>query len=119
MAKQLVTDFFDNRHHSVGRHGASKLIAAYLIGIPLSASTFKHVPVCEEAEQTNCFLSWSTSSEDAPKVAKWWLEADQKLCQTMPAWGSCVKKPVCVNPVTWKAFKSDKTEPKFARGTGT
>ena len=37
----------------------SKLILAYLIGMPVSRQ-FKDYPVCEDPVQLNCFMSWNT-----------------------------------------------------------
>ncbi|PHI18806.1 hypothetical protein CEQ90_16255 [Lewinellaceae bacterium SD302] len=41
-----------------------QLVAAYLIGMPVPADIFSRIPVCEEADQTGCFVSWRTFRND-------------------------------------------------------
>ena len=61
-----------------------KLIAAYLIGMPIKNDQFKHLLPCKDSSQTNCFVSWRTFQKG--------YELPQALCL-----GN-----VCVtNPLTW------------------
>ncbi len=79
-AKRLLADFFDK--DPALRH---RLVAAYVIGWPVPCRAFATIPPCERADQTGCFVSWSTYT---------WGTS-----QTMGHWdgGGC-----CVNPLTWR-----------------
>ena len=37
-----------------------RLVAAYLIGMPVPKNSFENIPPCELPEQTGCFCSWRT-----------------------------------------------------------
>ncbi len=78
--QQLLSDFFD------GTDLQKQLVAAYPIGMPISKTAFKHIPLGDSATQTNCFITWNTF-----------------------AWGTDVgirnnlyRGAACVNPLTWK-----------------
>jgi DUF3089 family protein len=53
-AATLLKDFFD------GKPLQNQLVAAYLVGMPISTDYFKHIKVCETPEETGCFCSWRT-----------------------------------------------------------
>lgn len=53
----LIRDFID------GKALSNKLVAAYLLGMSISKNVFKTIPPCEDANQTQCFVSWQTFSE--------------------------------------------------------
>jgi hypothetical protein len=57
-AKRLLSDRFDSKPLR------KKLIAAYLVGMPVSANAYSTIPVCENATQTGCFVSWRTYRKD-------------------------------------------------------
>lgn len=57
-AKRLMADRFD------GKPLRNQLVAAYLVGMPVSADAYATIPVCENATQTGCFVSWRTYRED-------------------------------------------------------
>jgi hypothetical protein len=57
-AERLLREFFD------GQELAERLVAAYLVGMPIARDAFATIPVCTEAEQTGCFVSWRTYRED-------------------------------------------------------
>lgn len=57
-AKRLLADRFD------GKPLQQQLIAAYLIGMPVSKDAYHHIPVCDSPSQTGCFASWRTYRED-------------------------------------------------------
>ena len=63
----------------------NKMIAAYIIGLPVPENYFSECKPCSTATQTNCFVSWRTFRTNfvAPWVAK------EKY------------KAVVVNPLTW------------------
>lgn len=79
-AKRLLSDRFD------GKPLRNQLVTAYLIGMPVSADAYATIPVCENATQTGCFVSWRTYREDfVPK----------------PTYRDTVSNIVVVNPLTW------------------
>lgn len=62
-----------------------RLVAAYLIGMPVKNDRFEHIPPCIDSAQTGCFVSWRTFKKG--------YELPQALCI-----GN-----VCVtNPLTWE-----------------
>ncbi|WP_052334008.1 DUF3089 domain-containing protein [Neolewinella persica] len=79
-AKRLIADRFD------GKSLRSQLVAAYLVGMPVSADAYQTIPVCESATQTGCFVSWRTYRDDfKPK----------------PAYQDTVPNIAVVNPLSW------------------
>jgi len=61
-AKWLLRDFFD------GKPLQEKLVCAYLLGMPVYENEFKHIPPCDSAAQTGCFITWrSYLTENEPK----------------------------------------------------
>ncbi|MES2645369.1 MAG: DUF3089 domain-containing protein [Bacteroidota bacterium] len=64
---------------------ANKMVAAYIIGLPVPVNYFANCKPCSTANQVNCFVSWRTFRNNfvAPYVAK------EKI------------KAVVVNPLTW------------------
>ncbi len=52
--KRLLKEFFD------GKLLQNKLVAAYLIGIPVPKNLYTHISVCNTPEQTGCVCSWRT-----------------------------------------------------------
>ena len=57
-AERLVQDRF------VGTPLADRLVAAYLVGMPIRRDAFDGIPVCETPTQTGCFVSWRTYRDD-------------------------------------------------------
>lgn len=86
-AERLIKEFFD------GKPLAGKLVAAYLIGMPIKQNTFQQIVPCENATQTGCFVSWRTWQEENSPAAK---PGDEEI--------------VVVNPLTWN--RSKETAPK-------
>lgn len=79
-AKRLLADRFD------GKLLRQQLVAAYLVGMPVSAHAYRTISVCDSATQTGCFVSWRTYREDF--VAK-------------PDYRDTVPYITVVNPLTW------------------
>lgn len=49
----------------------NKLVAAYLLGMPIPKNYFKSIPICENENQTGCFCSWRTFEKGAePRVPR-------------------------------------------------
>lgn len=51
-AKHLLKEFFE------GKALQTRLVAAYLIGIPVETDYFEKLPPCESPEQVGCFVTW-------------------------------------------------------------
>jgi hypothetical protein len=56
-AKRLMTEFFDKNELS------KKLIAGYLIGIPVEKNLYLSIPLCTDSLSTGCVMSWRTFRE--------------------------------------------------------
>lgn len=53
-AKRLLKEFFD------GHPLQKRLVAAYLIGIPVRNTDFSHLQPCTDSLDTGCYVSWRT-----------------------------------------------------------
>jgi len=79
-AGRLLKEFFD------GKKLQSKLICAYIIGMPIPENYFDHLKPCENENATGCFVGWRTYKEYyIPENIK-----EEKF------------KCIVVNPLTWK-----------------
>ncbi len=103
MAKRLVRDYFDPAGAQLGGSGLSaKLVAAYLVGIPVEPDWFGQIEVCSTATQSGCFVSWRTWQRPATPYDKS---------------GPPAQLPLVVNPLSWT---TDTTRvPAFANPGGT
>jgi Protein of unknown function (DUF3089) len=77
-----------------------RMIAAYLVGVALPAQiAAKGVPICAQAVQTGCVVSWNTvrsGYHDARRTEDaviWWEGRYQPIAG---------RSIVCVNPVDWR-----------------
>ncbi|MBK8516959.1 MAG: DUF3089 domain-containing protein [Saprospiraceae bacterium] len=63
-AQKLLTDFFS------GKPLKSKLIAAYLIGMPVKKDKYSDIKPCRDSTDTGCLISWRTFKKgfSFPKV---------------------------------------------------
>ncbi|WP_462253716.1 DUF3089 domain-containing protein [Ekhidna sp.] len=78
-AVNLLRDFFENRPLM------DQLVAAYIVGMPLDKGTFSYIPICEDSDDTGCWLTWNTYAKGYyPKDHDFWY-ADA----------------LNVNPLTW------------------
>lgn len=77
-AKRLIKELID------GKPLQSKLIAAYLVGIPVLKTEFRTVKPCEYPDETGCFCSWRTVKEGY-----------------QPKWDSDPSAVAVINPVSW------------------
>lgn len=50
----LLKEYFD------GKPLQSKLVVAYLVGMPVRKDQFDYIPACETADQISCYVSWRT-----------------------------------------------------------
>jgi len=78
-ATQLIKEYID------GKPLQKQLVAAYLIGIATPINTFQQIEPCKNADQTGCFVAWTTFQQGY-----------------LPPWHP--RKPtelVSTNPLTW------------------
>jgi hypothetical protein len=78
-AKRLLKEFFD------GKNLQNKLVAAYLVGMPVEPDYFTSLKPCENENQTNCFCTWRTFKED--------YKPDYVLKEPFTA--------IVTNPISW------------------
>ncbi|MFK7954104.1 MAG: DUF3089 domain-containing protein [Ekhidna sp.] len=78
-AVQLLRDFFQDKPL------IDKLVAAYLVGMPIGEGTFNTVPICTDANATSCWLTWNTYIKDyyPPNHEYWYFDV------------------INVNPLSW------------------
>lgn len=79
-AEKILREFFE------GKDLMNQLVAAYLVGMPLRNYTFEEIPICEDEDQTGCWLSWNTYRQGYyPLNHSFWYH-----------------EGVSVNPLSWK-----------------
>ena len=78
--KRLLADRFDGK--PLGR----RLVAAYLVGIPVSEHRYRSIPVCESPDETGCFVTWRTYRYD--------FKPRKRYLDTIP-------DIAVVNPLSW------------------
>lgn len=80
-AKRLIKEFID------GKPLQKKLVAAYLIGIPVDLNEYSKIGACETAYDTGCLIGWRTWKKGSkPKFLE--KEKDKNILVT--------------NPLSWK-----------------
>lgn len=77
--RRLLKDFFDTPEMK------AKLVCAYVVGYEINKETYEMLTPCKEADETNCYVTWSTFKDG-------FLYKDK-----LRYFGN-----VCVNPVSWK-----------------
>ena len=79
-AVSLLREFFE------GKPLMDRLVAAYIIGMPLSKGTFSEIPICKDPTETGCWLTWNTFRNGyyPPNHDFWYNDA------------------LNVNPLSWK-----------------
>jgi hypothetical protein len=81
ICRKLLKDFFDTPDKK------KQLVCAYIIGYAVDASSYSTLSSCKSAEETNCFVTWSTfKSSYAGKGLK-----------------SHTLNMISVNPVSWRS----------------
>lgn len=71
-ALRLITEFFD------GKDLQEKLVACYLLGMPVRKNQFENIKACEAPDETQCFNSWRTFRKDFK------FEPDDQILVTNP-----------------------------------
>jgi len=79
-AERLLADFFDNKPLK------QKLVAAYLIGMPVKTNQFKDIKPCENGDETGCFVSWRTFKKGHQLPTEYTLDS---ICVTNPLSWQC------------------------------
>ncbi|WP_448517954.1 DUF3089 domain-containing protein [Rhodoflexus sp.] len=77
--KQLIRELID------GQPLQRQLIIAYLVGMPTPADFFTNIPVCQNADETGCFVTWNTYAKG----------------YTPPNHGKELCKAAATNPLNW------------------
>jgi len=79
-AEKLVKEKID------GTKLQSRMIAAYLIGMPVALNAFQDIPICNSGEETGCFVSWRTFKFGHSPKRGWGKEENVAV----------------VNPISWE-----------------
>lgn len=89
------------REEIAGRPAASKLVAAYLIGVPvyLDQLAAMGLPYCTSAEQTGCVIGWNARG---PAFRP---GGDFEYRERGAAFETSAR--LCVNPLTWKTDSAE------------
>lgn len=81
-AKRLLKEFFDDKPLQ------NKLVAAYLVGIPVETNWFSAITACKFPTQTGCVCSWRTFKEGYE-----------------PEYITKEKTVIVTNPLTWNSLQ--------------
>lgn len=107
-AERLVKELID------GKELQKQLVAAYLVGMPLSADSFQSVPPCTDENQTGCIISWCSYAYGYIPTREAYTDSEKR------------KNLIATNPLSWQTdttyvtaamniggtlFKLDKTYP--------
>ncbi|MCP4460708.1 MAG: DUF3089 domain-containing protein [Cytophagales bacterium] len=78
-AARLLKEFFE------GKPLMQKLVAAYIVGMPVQKNHFTELPICESPDQNTCWMTWNTylAGYYPPYHKTWYMNA------------------ASVNPLTW------------------
>lgn len=63
----------------------NRLVAAYLVGMPVKNGTFENIPVCDDPSDTGCYVAWRTYGKNGGPKKGWRTQDDITV----------------VNPITW------------------
>lgn len=86
--KRLIKELIDDTELK------NRMIAAYLIGMPILKNEFKNIPICKDSTSTNCYVSWRTFRNDYEDT--WANRRDTMIA--------------VVNPVTWQTTEEIATK---------
>ncbi len=78
-AERLLKEFFDKKPLQ------KRLVAAYLVGMPIAPDAFQNIFPCRNATETGCFCSWNTYADNY--YPKNYLKK--------------LYRAVATNPITW------------------
>lgn len=79
-AARLLKEYVD------GKPLQDKLVAAYIIGMPVPKNQFAKIPICDQPDQTGCWITWNT-----------YLHG-----YSPPHYAELLNAAGSVNPLTWK-----------------
>lgn len=102
-----------------------KMVAAYLVGMPIPAEVFKRtlpdIPLCTSAEQVGCAVTWNAIG---PKADTSLFNAIRHRYPSGVRESIVGKEITCTNPITWKtdgalgARAGSLGSVRFAKGAG-
>ncbi len=75
-AGPLMKKFID------GKPLQKQMIAAYVVGLPVPVNYFEHIKPCDNAEETECMVSWRTFKKGSTPQARW--NVDYQALNTNP-----------------------------------
>lgn len=93
-AARLLNDFFE------GKPLLKKLVAAYLIGMPIPLNYFSSIKLCSNKNQTGCYVSWRTF---AKKYEPEFTKKEKEICGV-------------VNPLNWQCNNNELIKSDFNKG---
>lgn len=91
-AARLMREYLD------GQPLREKLVAAYIVGMPVKHDYFAEIPVCETPDQTGCWVTWNTF-----------------LHGYEPPYAEIFSEAASVNPLTWT---TDSTRADWSQNEG-
>ena len=98
--QRLLTEVVDRDPALAGR-----LIAAYVVGIPvpeaLYATSLTRVSACTTPSQVGCVASWASFAEDYGSLPQWRAGARARYADIVQRAGSQAIQ--CTNPLSWRA----------------
>ncbi len=70
-AARLLHEYFE------GKALMDKLVAAYIIGMPVQKNEFRSIPICDSPNETGCWITWNTFLDAyyPPKYELWYSNA--------------------------------------------
>ena len=83
-AEKLITELIDDTDLQ------NRMVAAYLIGMPVSKNAFSSIPICSSASATGCFVSWRTFKFGHSPKKSWGTDGEIAV----------------VNPISWSVNDS-------------
>ncbi len=87
----LLKEYYDKEEPEY-----DNLVAAYVVGWGVGKDQFAYLPACQDADQTNCFMTWRTYRKG---IYPSWVQAND----------------YCTNPLNWK---TDTTYADYSENNG-
>ena len=72
-----------------GQDLQKRMVAAYLVGMPIKKDAYQSIPVCDDPSDTGCYVSWRTYMKGGGPKKGWRTQNNITV----------------VNPITWKIDK--------------
>jgi hypothetical protein len=106
-AARLIKDYIENTTLK------NKIVAIYLIGLPVAENYFTNILPCQNADETGCFVSWRTfkSGYQGPKYIK--KETFKAIVTNPLTWSTDTLKAPSANSLGGILFNFNKVIPKL------